>query len=186
MPVISGSSGGGSNVTLITSLTLTSPQASFDTNTLLGGNIGGTYNHLLMKTFLRGTTAGGATTANFRINNDSGANYSYVSTYGLGVSAAANTQLAATFIEPSASTIPAASGNTNAFAALVCELPFYTNTTGNKTFLSLLNGDGGGNNRYAVQTSAVWNNTAAITRISVSPGAGTWATGSAFFLYGVT
>ena len=39
---------------------------------------------------------------------------------------------------------------------------------------------------YTGTTGGLWRNTAAVTRIQITPGAGSWAAGSAFYLYGIT
>lgn len=165
--------------------TLGSAAATLDTNTELGGNIPATYSHLEL--WFVGQTSNAATQViNMTFNADSGSNYDWTA---LDVEAAApapagSEGIAAAFmamgvLPPSTATGSPGSGRVS--------IPFYAGTT----FHKQARGDGGAdlgtattNNRLRANFGR-WRNTAAITRITLTPAAGNWVTGSAYTLYGI-
>jgi hypothetical protein len=173
-------------VTRIGFQVLSAPQATFDTATILGGNIPASYSHLEIRANLRGTNASTGTTALLTFNNDSTAGHYTqqlleATTSSVIATAAASTN-ALTLGTVSAANAPAANPS-----PVTVEIFDYARTTFDKTTLS----------RAFARTNAttslvedfysgLWLSTAAVTSIAVAPSAGSWDTGSSFYLYGIT
>jgi hypothetical protein len=117
----------------------------------------------------------------FRINDDTGTNYSYTTLYGTG-SAAGSTRGS-----------NQSSGNSSYYGGVsttlgnsvqILHFLNYSNTTTNKTILSRANQAGSG-----VDANVnLWRSTSAITKITLAKGSsfgGTFQSGSTFTLYGV-
>lgn len=166
-------------MTLLGSQVLSGTQATFDTNTILGGNISGSYNHLRIVWMGRGASA--STYANLLVNNDATAgNYLETSiqisgttlvgiatssgTWGLRMGFLAGTGDPAS--QPGAGTI---------------DIPVYAGTTFYKNVI----GSNVGQGTNGGQFYGMWKSTSAITRLALAPDTGSWAAGSAFYLYGV-
>lgn len=181
--------GSGGAMTQITQAILGGSQATFDTNTLLGGNIPGSYNHLRLTLYARFDDAAANAFVQMQFNGDTGANYDWVQFVGNGGGATPTMGGAVAANQLVLGRVPANTATANRFAALTVELPMYAGTTGDKSFTS--------SNHEAQSTAAgginletnggTWRNTAAITRIVLSDNSGgNFIAGSAFFLYGVT
>jgi hypothetical protein len=179
-------------MTLICSQVLSVAAATFDTQTILGGAIPGTYNHLLLVMQGRTSSSGGVLYDGvlLRFNNDSGANYYRISTEIKGSAAVSSLQVA---------------GDTRALVGKM------TNTSGLAgeagTLDAMIVGYTSGFNKnvrsranvqYAIspntsweldEFASYWQSTAAITRITaLNDGAGgtNFIAGSTFYLYGIT
>lgn len=147
------------------------------TSTITFSSIPTTYTHLQLRV-LSGTSLAGYNTG-LRFNSDTGSNYygHYLSGSGSSASASSlgsQTILSFTF-----------SGMTNTqFAAAVVDILDYRNTNKNKTVRSLNGRDNNGSGDIYLMSGS-WNNTSAITDISiVAPGAN-FIQYSSFALYGI-
>lgn len=172
---------------LLGSQVLTSTQTSFDTNTILSGNISGSYTHLRVIALLRGTAAATTVGMTLTLNNDSGANYDYVVQYAQGNGTnAATSGIAGTEFNIGNGFAPAANATAGRAAILLFDLPFYALTTFNKQASWVVATTKGTSSADQVHLdySGTWRNTAAVTRLALAPASDSWAIGCAFYLYG--
>ena len=162
----------GNTYTQIASTTLGSAAAS-----VTFSSIAGTYTDLVL--VVNGALNTSTSDLNFRINSDSGSNYSRTTLSGSGS--------AATSVRASS----VANGRFNyegyldtTFATVtIGNFQNYSNTTTYKTVLS--RGNNAGNGTSAVVN--LWRNTAAINAIEIFVSGGpTFVVGSTFNLYGIT
>lgn len=173
-------------VTLICSQVLSVAAASFDTNTILGGNLPASYHHLEIRANLRAADAVTNREAWLRLNNDSAANYTQQLLEGGGASAVAIGTIGTSAI--SCGFIPGSTAPASGSSPLRVDVFDYTSTTFFKQSLSQC---------YARKTTlstglsvdvtgGSWLNTAAVTRLTLLPSAGNFDVGSSFYLYGIT
>jgi hypothetical protein len=127
-------------------------------------NIPSTYRDLIF--VVRGTSL------NLRVNGDTGSNYSNVSMYGTGSTAASGSETTTFFYTNWFGT------GTTANRMYICQFMDYSATDKHKTIL--LRGDLADAESNA--NAGRWANTSAITSISI---VGTPAAGSTFSLYGI-
>jgi hypothetical protein len=175
--------GGGSGaMTLITNTVLGVAAASFDFQ-----NIVGTFNHLRLLTQLRDDSAGtGIAGALLRFNNDSGANYNIVQMQNVNATVTGTNTLANT---SGAGPVQTNGGATASYFGIgTIDIPFYAKTTAFKAaIVGMGSVEAVAANTIEKHCSSVWKNTAAITRVTILPGAGSnFVAGSAVSLYGVT
>jgi hypothetical protein len=179
--------GGGNYVQLADSL-LGSDTASFDFT-----SISGSYKHLQLIISGRSTKAAVTSdTMNLKINNDGGANYDWLFfTEGTGTSYGTGSGgMVETFAGTSARImdLPAANSTAGDSGNLQLTFPDYASTTLNKTAYStggvLFDRSAGLIRVHRCFVS--WRNTAAITRITLTPAGGNWKTGSRATLYGLS
>ena len=189
MPIISGASGGGGgSFTLIGDSLLAAPAASFDTNTILGGNLPTTYKHLRMVLYGRSDRAAAATElAQVRFNGDSTAGH-YM--YATSTFTSAATTLGGTNSDSAATltTIPAATATANYFGLCEVALPAYNETTGFKNYAATggYHDTAAAGHQDGFLVGGFWLSTAAITRIVVICGTGAnFIAGSHFTVYGL-
>jgi hypothetical protein len=114
----------------------------------------------------------------YRVNNDSGNNYSYTMLYGNGTSALSTR-------ESSISRALGANDVSTTISTNTIHFMNYSNTTTYKTAISR-----GSSSSESVQAIvSLWRSTSAINRIDFAPGAsfptGQFASGSTFTLYGI-
>ena len=174
-------------LTLIADQLLGGTQASFDTNTILGGNIPSTYKHLRLILALRSDTAAASTDANLKINNDGTAgNYDAritlqrSDTNGLGGFTGATSANGV----GCAGICPAASVTAGDFLHYVIDFSDYNSTAHNKNFSAHI----WGRDAAAFWTGSIigkYTSLSAITRLAIIPTAGNWIAGSRFTLYGL-
>lgn len=148
-------------------------------------SIPGTYRHLLLLLYARGDTAATTTTVLLRLNNDSGANYDLQTLSGNAAAAAASESFAATSVNMGG--MPAASAGSNLFNQYAITVLSYADATSEKLLRSNMArkiGTASGNLLIDDRLGA-WRSTAAITRITLTPGAGNFAIGTVATLYGV-
>lgn len=160
--------------------TLGSSAASIDLTSLPT-----TYAHMLIVGYFRGDTAATDTPVNFRLNNDSGANYYTEEVAAAGATLTGGENIAAT--SASFGSCPANTGTANRFSADIIFIPHYTQTTNHKSFIgfsSEVRLNTGGNTILRVSGGA-WAATAAVSRLTVLPGAGNFVTGSRLTVYGI-
>lgn len=174
-----GADGVGDFVRLFDDL-LSGTQASFDFTP-----ISGSYKHLELRLYLRGTASSATVLAKLRFNNDSGSNYGRQlnATYG-GNNESASGPDSADAVD--LSEVTAATGPASHFGQLTVDVNNYAGTTGVKA----LRCQGGyvfdATPSLAVtDTVAFWGSTSAITRVTVYPASGSWAAGSRATLYGL-
>jgi phage-related tail fiber protein len=138
-------------------------------------SISGSYTDLVL--VVSATWSGGSNSSfGFRLNSDTGSNYSITQLYGDGSSASSGRQSNQT---------KAVIGQINPteFGTTIFQFQNYSNATTYKTTLSRSNVAG----VITLAGVALWRNTAAITRIDLEyfDSAGTFDTGSTFTLYGI-
>jgi len=182
-PIVAGA------MTLICSQVLSAPQATFDTNTILSGNIPSTYKHLVIYLQGRTTSSGGVLYDGvlLRFNNDSGFNYFEVFTQIKGAAAVSSLQTSDSRAQIGG--FPNTSGLAGAAGTIKAEVigygsAFHKNVRswGNKMLATTPN-----TSWFMEEYAAYWLNTAAVTRITIlNDGAGNFDTGSSFYLYGIT
>lgn len=139
-------------------------------------SIPSTYQHLQIRCIMKSTSS---TLTQFRMNADTGSNYSYHQIYGTGsgVGAAGGDNQSRIFF-----------GQTSATASVmgvaVIDILDYKDTNKFKTMRSLMGMDenGGGTVRLF---SGSWRNTNAVTSLQFTPDGGTWAQYTTFALYGI-
>lgn len=146
-------------------------------------SISGAYTHLQLWTMGQ-TSDGSAVNVLLTLNNDSGGNYHSEATDAGTATVTATESIAATSINAGALPPSTATGKVG---IAVIDIPFYALTTFHKMVKVLAGGS------YAATTtnqrdwsrSGTWASTAAITRITLTPSAGNWVTGSSYALYGI-
>jgi hypothetical protein len=138
-------------------------------------SISGAYTDLILVANL-GCSSGGQR-AGWRVNGDTGSNYSKIYVIGDGSSASSSATggESQSFIFDGIALTTTLSGN------LIQQYQNYSNTTTYKTVLSRCNNPGGG----LLAVAGLWRSTAAITSITLTPSGGNWITGSTFTLYGI-
>ena len=146
-------------------------------------NISSNYTHLQLRGICRSSYLGNSDYIKLRFNNDYGSNYSdhYVRGDGTSATAGAYTSINTIYIDPiSASNL--SSGN---FGVFVMDIFDYS-TSGQKykTTRTLCGYDANGSGIVNLY-SGLWQNTNAITSISLSTNYGNIAQYSSFALYGV-
>jgi hypothetical protein len=114
-----------------------------------------------------------------RFNNDSGGNYSTTTIRGNGTSALSSRVSNYTYLN-GASNLSVSAG---ILQTAIWNIQNYSNTTTNKSVLFR----DGMSTHITGATVGLWRNTAAITRVDLSPefGSNTFYTGSVFTLYGI-
>lgn len=175
--------GGSSAMTLIADTTVSGSAAA----TIDFSSIPGTYKHLRLIGQVRGDTAANNTALRLRMNADSTAahyQWNYVQWYSGGTSNGAEgaSDTAISTGEISASTSPA-----NVPGTFTIDIPNYAGTVFNKTVNSLYGfstGSGTAGN-LAGNGMGYWASTAAITELTLLPGAGNFIIGSRVSLYGI-
>jgi hypothetical protein len=182
-------SGSGGALTLIGSSVLGGAQATFDTTTILGGNIPGTYSHLRVVVYARFSDASANAFSGLQFNGDTAANYDWsgeLSTAAAG-SAANQGNVAQTSI--TLGRVPAATATANRFGTQTIDIPMYAGSVGDKV-LTCLSHEVQSTVIGGVVTEAMggtWRSTAAITRIVLlDQSGGNFVAGSAFSLYGLS
>lgn len=168
---------------LIASSALTADAANFDIQ-----SIPGTYKHLRLFMMLRGTTNAATQTTLLRFNNDSGANYDLQTVNGSAATITAAESFTATSLSILSAAASSASVGAGVFTAYTIDIPFYSSTSFNKVVVYRLGRKIGtaSTNLFTSAPAGFWRDSSAINRITITPGADNWATGSAITLHGVT
>jgi hypothetical protein len=154
--------------------------------TITFSSIPATYSHLQLRINARTDTGFGTDYIQFRLNSDTGSNYTYHGIEGDGASAAgfgatAQTVALTTNITGSAATA-------NAMGAAVIDIIDYASTSKYKTVRTL-----GGQDQNSLSNtgqirliSNLWLNTSAISTITITSfRSASWTTSSTFALYGI-
>ncbi len=144
-------------------------------------SIPSTYTHLQIRSLARTDYAGLNASLNFRLNSDTGSNYSYHAVYeGGGVTTIAASNVA--FGE--AGQVTGATATSTCFGVMVLDILDYANTNKFKTTRSLAGWDSNTSGQVLFYSSN-WRSTSAITSIRLSAGAGNFIQYSQFALYGI-
>jgi hypothetical protein len=161
-------------------------QVGSTTSSITFSSIPATYKHLQVRALLRNTrTADRSGSPAMRFNGDTGSNYFYHRMYGDGATAGAD---AGTSQSQMYAVGMATDLNTSGiFGVAIWDILDYANTNKNKTVRVFCGMD---NNRTTDVgsvglTSGAWNNTNAITSITIFPNINDWSVGSSFALYGI-
>ena len=137
------------------------------------------YKHLQVRMVTRSDRASTVANIDFRLNGDSGSNYAWHTVQGNGSAVNVGAVSSTTLMRLAETT-----GSTevsNNFAACVVDILDYANTSKNTTARSLSGRTG--NSQIGLR-SGLYNNTAAITSVTITP-QGNFITGSRFSLYGI-
>ena len=141
------------------------------------------YKHLQIRFIGRSTNADTQDNLFINFNNDSGSNYTYHAVYGDGSSA--NAIAATSQTKAITGRLSAANSTSGIFGAGVIDILDYANTSKNKTLRNLVGVDTNGAGNVWL-FSNLWNNTSAISSISITTASATnFAQYSQFALYGV-
>ena len=183
--VVNQTATGGGALTQILDSTLGGSQASFDTNTILGGNISSSYTCLLGQ--VQGKCdAGSVQQCRIRFNNDSGNNYDRQQVAGSSASASAEQATAQSSAR--LGTFPGTDGSAGSSGAIFFEVPNYNGTVFHKIALSKCMVLYTGTPTLEIEVEGIrWASTSAITRIQLLMGDGSnMIAGTRFTLWGVT
>lgn len=145
-------------------------------------SIPGTYAHLQIRGIGRSTKASGTDYAQLTFNSSGGTAYATHYLYGNGTSALATGFTSAAFIYQDFYTSAGASASI--FTSNIIDILDYANTNKNTTVRMLNGSDNNGSGNIALQ-SGLWNNTAAITSITLTMAGGNFVQYSHFALYGI-
>ena len=142
-----------------------------NTATVTFSSIPQTYTDLVL--IAGGTVASGTVDGVINFNSDTGNNYSRTYLYGNGTNALSgrNSSAGALLVFYWSTTV----------CNSIINIQNYANTTTYKTVIGRNNHTG--NSTY--EGVAIWQSTSAITRMDLTCGATSWATGSVFTLYGI-
>lgn len=147
-------------------------------------NIPSTYSHLQLRILARSTRTTAVTDyMDVRVNNDTGANYTYHFLQGDGsvTQAGGSSSLNQAY----SSYIASATSGTDIFGVNILDLLDYANTNKYKTFRFLGGCDRNATDSKVAMMSSVWMNTNAITSIKFAPSTGSFVQYSQFALYGI-
>lgn len=148
-------------------------------------SIPSTYSHLQLRITARSNSTGNATALFMKFNGVGGTSYATHAIYGTGggsgqVYAEGFASLDAFYRLQ----IPDDGLAANSFGGLLVDVLDYAATTKNKTIRALTTYSASGVYRVA-EVSGLFNSTAAVSSLSLTPGAGQLKTGSRFSLYGI-
>jgi hypothetical protein len=171
----------------IATVSLTSTASS-----IVFSGIPSNYTHLQIRSIQRTTTAtGDGDPIVIQLNSDTGNNYAWHMLQGyVGASSAANTSAVTSTNNMYFGYALSANNSANMFSASVTDILDYANTSKYKTIRTLqgadANSDGGGLRYYGIRFfSGLWQNTNAISTITITAPSGSFAQYSHFALYGI-
>jgi hypothetical protein len=147
--------------------------------TITFNNIPQTYTHLQIRGIARNSTTSGDW-VNIKLNGNTSTRYHV--TFGDGASASSDSAASAGLLGIN---VVKSNELADTFGPIIIDILDYKNTNKNKTVRALGGKDINGSGGYVALSSALLTNTSAITSISLEPNAGSFATNSAFQLYGV-
>jgi hypothetical protein len=146
-------------------------------------SIPATYTHLQIRLIARSLeNNSGLDTPFLRFNSDTGSNYAAHRLYGSGSSAGADAVTSQSQIR--AGFVPLLNDLASVFGVIIYDVLDYANTNKYKTVRILTGTDLNGSGYVGFQ-SGLWQNTNAITTITMLPSNGNWAQYSQFALYGI-
>jgi len=138
-----------------------------------------TYKHLQIRTTMKNSASN--LDVIVRLNGDTAGNYSWHNLQGYNGSVTSGATTSATGMTMG---ISAVSTDANMFGAAVVDLLDFSSTTKNTTLRSLTGSVGSATKLLALRSGA-WYNTAAVSSISFTASAGSFAANSRFSIYGV-
>jgi hypothetical protein len=144
-------------------------------------SIPSTYKHLQIRGIIR-QSAVGFDQALAQFNSDTGNNYSRHNLLGDGSTASAESGVSVNKV--SFAVIPGSNQSASVFGATVVDILDYANTNKYKTTRTLAGVDNNGSG-YDWFSSGLWQNTAAITTITITPGSGNFVQYTQLALYGI-
>jgi len=142
----------------------------------------GSYEHLQLRHNARTENAAGFGRILLQFNGDTGSNYSEHYMRGYSTTVDAGGTAGATYIN-----IPRLSGATNPatqYGSGIVDILDYRNTSKNTTTLTTA-GIASSGYSEAIFYSGLWDSTAAVTSLLLTPGSGDFMRGSEFTLYGL-
>ncbi len=142
-------------------------------------SIPATYDDLIVIVSGRSTISALATDLFMGINGST-SNFTTRFLYGTGASALSSAQS-----QRYAGTLVGATATSNTFASNEIYIPNYRGST-NKSISATAVSENNGTTAYILAFATLWSNTAAITSLEFASNSGNIATGSSFFLYGIT
>ena len=144
-------------------------------------SIPSTYTDLCLKVSARGDTSAQYIDIKGAFNSDTtNANYSWRALYSIDGTSAATSSTSANYIGQ----ITAATSTSNTFSNGELYIPNYR-VSQNKSYSYDFNGENNATASINILAAGLWNNTAAITSISISCRVGNFAQFSSAYLYGV-
>ena len=144
-----------------------------------GGTIPQTYDDLLVLVSGRSTISALATDLFMGINGST-ANFTTRFVYGNGSSALSSAQS-----QRYVGTLVGSTATASTFASNEIYIPNYRGST-NKSISATAVSENNGTTAYILAFATLWSNTAAITSLEFASNSGDLASGSSFFLYGIT
>jgi hypothetical protein len=151
--------------------------------TITFDNIPQGYKHLQIRWIARSNRTVSPDYLKLNFNGDTGANYSWHYLIGAGSSALASSSVSASFAINRA--VAGAAQAASVFGTGIADILDYSNVYKYKTARTLGGYDNNGDGEISLQ-SGLWMNTAAVTTITITPGAGTLiSANSRFSLYGI-
>lgn len=149
-------------------------------------SIPGTYRALRLMLVGRGDTAATSTVVNVTINGDGGSNYDRQTLQGTASTASASAVAAATTEQ--IGSIAASTAVASATGQIIVDIPLYAGTTFRKSMICTVSLKTADSNvgMFVARVDLHWRSTAAITAITLTPGAGNFAAGSWCVLYGIS
>jgi hypothetical protein len=173
-----GAAGGGGSFDLLETTVLTTTAASITFSNL--GNYSA-YKHLQLRMVARcNEPASVAVTTFLRFNSDSGSNYAWHRLVGTGSTVTSGSGTSANQINILNTT--AVDADANSFGVSVTDILDFNNASKNTTTRNL--GGYAGTPVTIRLESGFWNNTAAVTSLSLTPAAGSYIAGTRVSLYG--
>jgi hypothetical protein len=144
-------------------------------------SIPSTFTHLQIRAMIKRSGGTGGDNTNLTLNGDTGSNYAWHQLYGDGVSPGVGAGTTQTSIRAIHSDATA-----NVFGVGIIDILDYSNTNKYKTTRTLAGYDDNiATIGYVLFRSGLWQNTAAITSVTLTPNSGTFAQYSSFALYGI-
>lgn len=144
-------------------------------------SIPGTYKDLVLEMTVRGTDTVNSASGWWRINGDTGSNYSNTRLYGNGTSALSIRDSNQT--QHRLGEIPGNNAGTNTYNVGIIQLFSYANTNVNKT--ALVRNSSVSTGTLLDQFVELWRSTSAVTSITLTNDLTNWASGCVFRLWGV-
>jgi hypothetical protein len=170
-----------SSFVLLETVTLTSAQASVEFANLNSKYAALGYQHLQIRAVTRNTGTSNGNAVVYRINGDTGSNYSIH--WMLGNGSAVQSYGEANYTSIFDYSTVASDETANAFAGTVIDLLDAFETTKFKTVRGL--GGRSTSRNHVSLFSGAWRNTNAVTSFSMAPANGTWAIGTRIAIYGL-
>jgi len=141
------------------------------------------YKHLQIRAMSRGNAATDQDNLLVQFNGDTGANYNSHYVYGTGSVAAAGAETGSQ-TTAIVGRVTGANLTSGVFGVSIVDILDYTNTNKYTTNRTLCGVDNNGSGIVMLESS-LWRNTAAVTSLSLTTGAGSFIQYSSFALYGV-